>query len=202
MSTATATDLDDAIRVVKRRFNPVATGMLWIATGGLFQVYWYWDARRLTARELGKGEVRPLLDVAAMVAIWALAVFLLFGSGDGQLEAIGLTLIPAGWAPFMYRAWRDIDLLRDKIGAPRFPARAYAASLVVPILMLWVGHYLLKSLTLGIYTDARAVFDATGYAFMVAWPYTFAFGVGYLNEYWTERAGAPDFTSIAEDLTA
>ena len=29
-----------------------------------------------------------------------------------------------------------------------------------------------------------------------------AMGVGYLNEYWVEREGALDFTSIAEDLTA
>jgi hypothetical protein len=118
-----------------------------------------------------------------------------------MLEAIGLTLVPAVWAYFMYEVWRDTNTLREKVGAPTFPALYYALAMVVPIVMLWVFHYLLKSLTLDIYTDARAVFDAAGYLFMLSWPYSFAFGVGYLNEYWVEREGAPDFTSIAEDLT-
>jgi hypothetical protein len=185
-----------------RRFNPWLTGLLWIVTGGLFQIYWYWIACGQVAAELGKPAGRRVIGAAVMLASWVVALFLIVGSGNGQLEAIGLTLVPAVWSYFMYEVWRDTDRLRDKVGAPRFPALWYALAMVVPIVMLWVFHYLLKSLTLDIYTDARAVFDATGYAFMLAWPYTFAFGVGYLNEYWVEREGSPDFTSIVEDLTS
>ena len=184
------------------RFNPWLTGLLWIVTGGLFQIFWYWTACGQCATELGKSPSRRVLGAVIMIVSWALAVFLIFASGNGQLEAIGLTLVPLAWSYFMYRVWTDIDLLRDKVEGPRFSALSYAVSMTIPFLMLWVGHYLLKSLTLGIYVDARAVFDATGYAFLLSWPYTFAFGVGYLNEYWLEREGAPDFTSIAEDLTS
>jgi len=184
------------------RFNPWLTGLLWIVTGGLFQIFWYWTACGQCATELGKSPSRRVLGAVIMIVSWALAVFLIFASGNGQLEAIGLTLVPAAWAWPMYGVWSDIDLLRDKVSAPRFPALWYALAMVVPIVMLWVAHYLLKSLTLDIYTDARAVFDATGYAFLISLPYTFAFGVGYLNEYWTEREGAQDFTSIAEEMTS
>jgi hypothetical protein len=184
------------------RFNPWLTGLLWIITGGLFQIVWYWIACGQVANELGKPAGRRMIGAVVMLVSWVVAVLLIFASGNGQLEAIGLTLVPAAWAYWMYGVWSDIDTLRDKVDAPRFPALWYALSMVVPILMLWVAHYLLKSLTLEIYTDARAVFDATGYAFMLSLPYTFAFGVGYLNEYWTEREGAQDFTSIAEEMTS
>jgi hypothetical protein len=187
--------------MTSRRFNAWLTGALWILTGGLFQVYWYWVASGQVASELGRPSGRRVPMAVLMVVAWVVAVLLLVASGNGQLEAIGLTLVPLAWAYPMYGVWKGIDELRDKVGAPRFPALSYALALTVPFLMLYVFHYVLKGLTLDIYTDARAVFDATGYGFLLAWPWTFAFGVGYLNEYWIEREGSLDFTSIAEDLS-
>ncbi|MEA2478768.1 MAG: hypothetical protein QOJ07_690 [Thermoleophilaceae bacterium] len=167
------------------RFHPL-TFLVWILSLGTYEIYWYWVARRQVSAELER-ETSPLPGAAAMAVAWLIGVGLLVGTDNGVLQAVGLTIIPLGWAPVLHPLWNDINELRDRVGAPRFSALSYTVALCLPFLTLVVLHYPLKSLLFAFNPDFRAIVDAVGYVTLPAVPYTFGFVLGYLNEYWVER---------------
>ena len=169
MSTATAS-ADPAVAKYegdeRRLWRPLPTYLSYLATGGLYGIYWFFVTRREMARELGR-------EPSGAVAI---------------LEGIG-QLIPVVSAFVWYRVFTDLNELREKVRAPTVHVWGWIAALALWAPLIYVVPEVLGPITDLFNTDVRAIIRAVGYAMFPAQLLVFAWVMGYYNEYWLEKTG-------------
>ncbi len=169
MSTATAS-ADPAVAEYeageRRLWRPLPTYLSYLATGGLYGIYWFFVARREMARDLGR-------EPSGAVAI---------------LEGIG-QLIPVINAFVWYRVFTDLNELREKVRAPAVHVWGWIAALALSIPLIYLVPEVVGPVTDLFNSDIRGIIRAVGYAMFPAQLLVFAWVMGYYNEYWLEKTG-------------
>jgi hypothetical protein len=149
-----------------RLWRPWLTFPVYLLTGSLYGVWWFFVTRREMAAERGE-DVSP---------------------ARSAVEAI-LQLIPVVNAYFWYRLLADMNSLRERVGAPKVNATMYAVVLALPVPCIYVLPEVLGPALDAFNPDMREIIRAIGYATVPAVPITFGFAMGYWNEYWMEKTG-------------
>ena len=171
MTAATATPgrpADAASEGAPRRlWRPTSTFLVYLLTGGLYGIWWFFVARREMAEEL---EDRPP------------------SAGIALLEGIG-SLIPLVSAFVWYRTLTDMNKLRTKVGAPTLNVWGWVAALAASIPAIYVLPEILGPALDAFNSDMRAIIKAVGYAAFPAQFLVFGYAMGYWNEYWMEQTG-------------
>jgi len=156
-----AASRDDAER---RLWRPGPTFVSYLATGGLYGIWWFFVTRREMARELGR-------EPSAGIAL---------------LEGIG-QLIPVVNAFVWYRTLNDINELRAKVNAPAVHVWGWIAALAASIPCIYLLPEILAPLLDAFNPDLGEIVRAVGYALFPAQLLVFGYAMGYYNEYWLEK---------------
>lgn len=158
-----ATAHEDAER---RMWRPLPTFASYVATGGLYGIWWFFVARREMARELGR-------EPSAAIAL---------------VEGIA-QLIPVVNAFIWRRALNDINTLREKVGAPAVHVTGWYLALLLSIPCIYLLPDALAPALDLFNPDATEIVRAVGYALLPAQLLVFGWAMGYYNEYWLEKTG-------------
>lgn len=150
----------------RRLWRPLPTFASYLATGGLYGIWWFYVTRREMARELGR-------EPSAAIAL---------------LEGVG-QLIPVVNAYVWYRVFTDLNELRAKVRAPAVHVWGWIVALALAIPCMYLLPEVLGPLTDLFNPDMREIVRAVGYALFPAQLLTFGWVMGYYNEYWIEKTG-------------
>jgi hypothetical protein len=169
--TATAASSDqpvDAVREesARRLWRGALSFVLYVLTGGLYGIWWFYVTRQEMAEELDR---KPSPGVAL-------------------LEGIG-QLIPVISAYVWYRTISDMNELRVKIAAPALNLWGWVVALALAVPCIYLLPEVLGPALDAFNPDMREVIKALGYALAPAQFLVFGYMVGYWNEYWMERLG-------------
>jgi hypothetical protein len=151
---------------MERLWRPWLTFPIYLLTGTLYGVFWFFVTRREVAQERGEDS----------------------SPARAALEAI-LQLVPIVNAYVWYRLLTDMNALRERVGAPKVNATLYAVALVLPVPCIYVLPEVLGPALDAFNPDMREIVRAIGYATVPAIPITFGYALGYWNEYWLEKTG-------------
>jgi hypothetical protein len=155
---------DDTLR---RLWRPVPSVLVYLLTGGLFGIWWFFVARREMAENLE--DRKPSAGVALI-------------EGIGQM-------IPVVNAYVWYRTLTDINKLRAKVGAPTVNVWGWVVALAASIPCIYLLPEVLGPALDAFNPDMREIVRAAGYATFPAQFLVFAYALGYWNEYWIEKTG-------------
>ena len=151
---------------LQRLWRPTATVVVYLLTGGLYGVWWFFVSRREMAEEDGRTP----------------------SGGIALLEGIG-QLIPVVSAFVWYRTLTDMNRLRRKVGAPEVGVLGWVVALALSVPCMLVLPEVLGPALDAFNPDMREIVRAAGYAAFPAQFLVFAFAMGYWNEYWMEKTG-------------
>jgi hypothetical protein len=152
---------------LRRLWRPVPTVLVYLLTGGLYGIWWFFVARQEMAEDLE--DRKPSAGVALI-------------EGIGQL-------IPVVNAFVWYRTLTDINKLRTKVGAPTVNVWGWVVALAASIPFIYVLPEVLGPALDAFNPDMREIVRAAGYAAFPAQFLVFAYSLGYWNEYWIEKTG-------------
>ena len=150
----------------RRLWRPAPTFVVYLLTGGLYGVWWFFVARREMAEELGR---KPSAGIAV-------------------LEGIG-SLIPVVNAFVWYRTLNDMNEARAKVRAPSVSVWPWVIALAASIPCMYLLPEILGPLLDAFTPDMREIIRAVGYATFPAQFLVFGYAMGYWNEYWMEKSG-------------
>jgi hypothetical protein len=158
----------DAVRddAARRLWRSALSFVLYIFTGGLYGVWWFYVSRQDMARELDR---KP-------------------SPGIALLEGIG-QLFPLISAYVWYRTITDINLAREKVRAPAVNVWGWVTALALSIPCIYILPEILGPVLDAFNPDMREIIKAVGYATFPAQFLVFGYMVGYWNEYWMEKFG-------------
>jgi hypothetical protein len=156
----------DAVRdeSARRLWRGALSFILFVFTGGLYGVWWFFVARQEMAEELGR---KPAPRIAL-------------------LEGIG-QLIPLVSAFVWYRTITDINAAREKVRAPAVNLWGWVVALALAIPCIYILPEVLGPALDAFNADMREIIRALGYATFPAQILVFGYMVGYWNEYWMEK---------------
>jgi hypothetical protein len=140
------------------------TFVVYLFTGGLYGIWWFFVSRQEMAEELDR---KPSPGVALI-------------EGIGQL-------FPMISAYVWYRTITDLNTLRAKVGAPLINVWAWVLPLALAVPFIYVLPEVLGPLTDLFNHDVRGIISAVGYAMFPAQVLVFGYMIGYWNEYWIEK---------------
>jgi hypothetical protein len=165
-ATASSDQPVDAVRDegAQRLWRGALTFILYLVTGGLYGVWWFFVARQEMAEELDR---KPSPAIAL-------------------LEGIG-QLIPVISAYVWYRTITDINAGREKVHAPAVNVWGWVVALAASIPCIYVLPGLLGPALDAFNHDMRGIIRAVGYASFPAQFLVFGYMIGYWNEYWLEK---------------
>ncbi len=169
--TAAAASSDEPVDVARtdadrRLWRGGLSFVVYLLTGGLYGVWWFFVSRREMAEEQGR---KPSGAIAL-------------------LEGIG-QLFPLISAYIWYRTITDINELREKVGAPVVNLWGWITALALSIPCIYILPEVLGPVTDTFNQDVREIIKALGYALFPAQFLVFGYMVGYWNEYWMEKLG-------------
>ena len=169
MTAATAGASDqpvDAVRdeSARRLWRGALTFIVYLLTGGLYGVWWFFVTRQEMAEALDR---KPSPGVAL-------------------LEGIG-QLIPVVNAFVWYRTITDINAAREKVRAPAVHMWGWIVALAASIPCIYILPEILGPVFDAFNPDMREIIKAVGYATFPAQFLVFGYMVGYWNEYWLEK---------------
>ena len=167
-ATASSDQPVDAVRDegARRRWRGALTFVVYLLTGGLYGVWWFFVARQEMAEELDR---KPSPAIAL-------------------LEGIG-QLIPLISAFVWYRTITDINAARAKVSAPAVNRWGWVTALALSIPCIYILPEVLGPVFDAFNPDMREIVKALGYATYPAQFLVFGYMVGYWNEYWQEKHG-------------
>ena len=165
-ATASSDQPVDAVRDegARRLWRGAITFVVYLLTGGLYGVWWFFVARQEMAEELDR---KPSPAIAL-------------------LEGIG-QLIPVISAFVWYRTITDINAAREKVRAPAVNLWGWVAALALSIPCIYVLPEVLGPALDAFNPDMRGIIKAVGYATFPAQFLVFGYMIGYWNEYWMEK---------------
>ena len=140
--------------------------VLYVFTGGLYGIWWFFVSRQEMDEELGRKR----------------------SAGRALLEGIG-QLIPVVSAYVWYRTITDINALRAKVGAPAVGLWGWVAAIALAWPCIYIFPEVLGPALDAFNADMREIIRAVGYALAPAQVLVFGYMVGYWNEYWLEKYG-------------
>lgn len=166
MTAATASEPVEAVRgeTPRRLWRGGLSFILYVFTGGLYGVWWFFVTRQEMAEELDR---KP-------------------SAGIALLEGIG-QLFPLISAYIWYRTITDINAARAKVRAPAVNLWGWVAALALSIPCIYILPEVLGPALDAFNPDMRAIVRAVGYALFPAQFLVFGYMVGYWNEYWMEK---------------
>jgi len=166
VTAATASEPVGAVRDegARRLWRGGLSFLVYILTGGLYGVWWFFVARQEMAEELDR---KPSPGVAL-------------------LEGIG-QLFPLISAYVWYRTVNDINAAREKVGAPAVNVWGWITALALAIPCIYILPEVLGPLLDLFNADMREIIRAVGYVMFPAQFLVFGYMVGYWNEYWMEK---------------
>ena len=169
--TAATAGTDERVGAVdqesdRRLWRGALSFLLYVFTGGLYGVWWFFVSRQEMAAELDR-KPSPLIAL---------------------LEGIG-QLIPMLSAWIWYRTIKDMNELRAKVGAPALNLWGWVTALALYIPCVFILPEILGPALDAFNPDMREVIKAVGYALVPVQFLVFGFMVGYWNEYWMEKLG-------------
>jgi hypothetical protein len=170
MTAATASG-DKPLDVVRdettrRLWRSGITFVLYLVTGGLYGVWWFFVARQ---------EMQEALDRKP-------------SAGVALLEGIG-QMIPVVAAFVWYRTINDINEARAKVNAPAVNLWGWVLALALYIPCIYILPTVLGPILDAFNPDMRGIVKAVGYALAPSQFLVFGYMVGYWNEYWMEKLG-------------
>jgi hypothetical protein len=156
----------DAVRDESRRrlWRGTLTFLVYLFTGGLYGVWWFFVCRQEMAEELDR---KP-------------------SPGIALLEGIG-QLIPLVSAFVWYRTINDINAAREKVRAPAVNLWGWVLALALYVPCIYILPEVLGPVFDAFNQDMREIIKAVGYALVPSQFLVFAYNVGYWNEYWMEK---------------
>ena len=165
-ATASSDRPADAVRdeSARRLWHAALSFIVYVFTGGLYGVWWFFVTRREMAEELDR---KP-------------------SPGIALLEGIG-QLIPVVSAYVWYRTITDMNELRAKVRAPAVNLWGWIVALALAIPCIYVLPEVLGPVFDAFNPDMREIIKAVGYALVPAQFLVFGYMVGYWNEYWMEK---------------
>lgn len=170
MTAATAAPdrpVDDASDDAPRRlWRPISTFVVYLFTGGLYGIWWFFVARREMAEDLDR---KPSAPVAVL---------------EGVLQ-----LVPVVNAYVWFRVLTDMNKLRAKVGAPEINVWGWVAAIGLWVPCIYVLPEVLGPALDAFNPDMREIVRAVGYATFPAQFLVFGYAMGYWNEYWMEKTG-------------
>jgi hypothetical protein len=170
MTAATASSDERADTVgeagERRLWRGALSFVLYIFTGGLYGVWWFFVSRQEMAEELDR---KP-------------------SPGIALLEGIG-QMIPLISAFVWYRTITDMNTLRAKVGAPALNLWGWIVALGLAVPCIYILPEILGPALDAFNADMREIIRALGYALAPAQFLVFGYMVGYWNEYWMEKLG-------------
>lgn len=167
-ATASSDERADAVGEIgeRRLWRGGLSFLLYIFTGGLYGVWWFFVARQEMAEELDR---KPSPAIAL-------------------LEGIG-QLFPLISAYVWYRTITDMNALRAKVGAPAVNLWGWVTALALAVPCIYILPEVLGPVLDAFNADMREIIRAVGYALIPAQFLVFGYMVGYWNEYWMEKLG-------------
>jgi hypothetical protein len=165
-ATASSEKPADAVRdeTTRRLWRGGLTFLVFIFTGGLYGIWWFFVSRQEMDAELGR---KP-------------------SAARALFEGIG-ALVPVVAAYVWYRTISDMNTLRDKVGAPKLHLWGWVAALALAWPCVYVLPEVLGPALDAFNSDTRDIIEAAGYALVPAQFIIFGYMVGYWNEYWLEK---------------
>jgi hypothetical protein len=156
----------DAVRdeSTRRLWRGALTFLVYLFTGGLYGVWWFFVSRQEMAKELDR---KP-------------------SPGIALLEGIG-QLIPLVSAFIWYRTINDINAAREKVKAPPVNLWGWVLALALYIPCIYILPEVLGPALDAFNQDMREIIKAVGYVLAPSQFLVFAYNVGYWNEYWMEK---------------
>jgi len=166
VTAATASEPVGAVRDegARRLWRGGLSFLVYILTGGLYGVWWFFVARQEMAEELDR---KP-------------------SPGIALLEGIG-QLFPLISAYVWYRTINDINTAREKVRAPAVNLWGWITALALAIPCIYILPEVLGPLLDLFNADMREIIRAVGYVMFPAQFLVFGYMVGYWNEYWMEK---------------
>jgi hypothetical protein len=152
---------------LRRLWRPATTFLVYLFTGGLYGIWWFFVARQEMADELDEGGP---------------------SAGIALLEGIG-QMIPVVNAFVWYRTLTDINKLRANVNAPLVAVWGWVAALAAAIPCIYLLPAVLGPALDAFNPDMREIVKAVGYATFPAQLLVFGYAMGYWNEYWLEKTG-------------
>ena len=167
-ATASSDQPADAVRdeSTRRLWRGALSFLLFLLTGGLYGIWWFFVSRQEMAGELDR---KP-------------------SAGIALLEGIG-QLIPVVSAYVWYRTINDINSARAKVNAPAVNVWGWVTAIALAWPCIYVFPEILGPALDAFNADMREIIKALGYALVPAQFLVFAYMVGYWNEYWMEKYG-------------
>jgi hypothetical protein len=165
-ATASSDQPVDAVRDegARRLWRGALTFVLYLLTGGLYGVWWFFVARQEMAEELDR---KP-------------------SPGIALLEGIG-QLFPVIAAFVWYRTITDINLAREKVHAPAVNRWGWVTALALSIPCIYILPEVLGPILDAFNPDMREIIKALGYGTFPVQFLVFGYMIGYWNEYWLEK---------------
>jgi hypothetical protein len=165
-ATASSDKPVDSVRDegARRLWRGALSFLLYVFTGGLYGVWWFYVSRQEMAEELDR---KPSPGVAL-------------------LEGIG-QLIPVVSAYVWYRTITDMNAAREKVRAPAVNVWGWVVALAASIPCIYILPEVLGPALDAFNSDMRQIIKAVGYATFPAQFLVFGYMVGYWNEYWLEK---------------
>jgi hypothetical protein len=169
--TATAAGTEQAVDAVRdesarRLWRGAVTFIVYVLTGGLYGIWWFFVSRQEMAEELDR---KPSPGVALL-------------EGVGQL-------IPIVSAYVWYRTITDMNALRTKVRAPAVHMWGWVIALAASVPCIYILPEVLGPALDAFNPDMRGIVKALGYGLFPAQFLVFGYMVGYWNEYWMEKLG-------------
>jgi hypothetical protein len=168
--TATTASAEQSVEPVegeaRRLWRGAVSFIVYIFTGGLYGVWWFFVTRQEMDEELGRKRA----------------------PGLALLEGIG-QLIPLVSAYVWYRTINDVNELRAKVRAPAVNLWGWVSALALAVPCVYILPEVLGPALDLFNSDMRDIVRAVGYALVPAQFLVFGYMVGYWNEYWMEKFG-------------
>jgi hypothetical protein len=167
-TTASSDQPADSVREgsAQRLWRATASFVVYVLTGGLYGIWWFFVSRQEMDQELGR---KP-------------------APGRALLEGIG-QLIPVVNAYVWYRTITDMNTLRAKVRAPAVSMWGWVAALALAAPAVYLLPGILGPVLDAFNSDMRDIIEAVGYALFPAQVLVFGYMLGYWNEYWMEKHG-------------
>jgi hypothetical protein len=148
----------------RRLWRGAISFIVYVFTGGLYGVWWFFVARQEMAEELDR---KP-------------------SPGIALLEGIG-QLFPLISAYVWYRTINDVNAAREKVRAPAVNVWGWITPLALAIPCIYILPEILGPVLDAFNPDMREIIRAVGYVAFPAQFLVFGYMVGYWNEYWMEK---------------